>query len=270
MINSPESEKIDIDLKDDNKTSTSRNPGQLRPTRPAPNQINLVELFFYMLKRAWLICLVGLFGALLIGGYTYLFSTPIYQSSATIYIADMNTLSIQDLQLGSSLTVDYTIMANTQNVAMGAMTSLGIEDQMTYQQFLQMINVKNPQDSHMLQITATNPDPVTAADMANAMAEQLQIQIAHIMDTKKPSTVQKALVPRQPVGPNLLKRMAEGFILAAGLVCGIYFFLFLYKDTISSEEDVEKHLGLTVISSIGIGDHNSIYNVPGKKRHKHE
>lgn len=239
-----------------NKPSASRQ-GQAnrRPTEP----INLMELCLYMLKHAWAICLAGLIGALLAGLYTYSYITPTYTSSATIYIADMNTLSIQDLQIGSALTVDYTIMANTQNVATGAMTALGIEDQMTYQEFLSMVNVTNPTDSHMLVITATNVDPLMAADIANAMAEQLQNQIATIMDTKKPSTVQKALVPRMPSAPSMKRNMAKGFVFFAGLVCAILCFIYTYKDTISSEKEIERRLGLPVIASIGKGNRDSIY-----------
>ena len=49
-------------------------------------EIDLVELFHTLVKKAWVILICLLVGAIIAGGYTKLFITPQYQASSTIYV----------------------------------------------------------------------------------------------------------------------------------------------------------------------------------------
>ena len=49
-------------------------------------EIDLIELFHVLLKKAWVILLCLIIGAVAAGGYTKLFVTPQYQATSTLYV----------------------------------------------------------------------------------------------------------------------------------------------------------------------------------------
>ena len=69
-------------------------------------EIDLIELFHVLLKKAWVILLCLVIGAVAVGGYTKLFVTPQYQATSTIYVLG-NSVSMSgvDLTLSKQLTV---------------------------------------------------------------------------------------------------------------------------------------------------------------------
>ena len=75
-------------------------------------QIDLLELAYALKKKLWLIILgliVGAFGA---GLYSKILLTPIYKSTAMVYVLSKETTltSLADLQIGSQLTKDYSVL----------------------------------------------------------------------------------------------------------------------------------------------------------------
>lgn len=228
-------------------------------------EIDLVEVFHVLWSKIWLLLASTAVGALVVGLITFFFITPQYEASAIIYILSKTTsiTSLTDLQIGSQLAADFQIIATTREVVETVMGQCGITD--PYEEFVKTIAVSNPADSHMLQITVTNEDPALAAQLSNALAEQLKLQIADVMSTDTPSTVQRAVVPEKPSSPNLLLNCMVGgmvfLVLAAGLVLVQHFM----DDTIKDEEDVQKYLGLNTLAAIPL-DHGQEGGRETKKR----
>lgn len=88
--------------------------------------------------------------------------TPQYTATSMIYILGQTTSisSIDELQLSSALTADFTIMAKSRAVINGVIKEMDLN--MTYDQLKNSVNITNPSDSHILQIEVTNPDPKLA------------------------------------------------------------------------------------------------------------
>lgn len=81
-------------------------------------QIDLLELAYALKKKLWLIILgliVGAFGA---GLYSKILLTPIYKSTAMVYVLSKETTltSLADLQIGSQLTKDYSVLVTSRPV----------------------------------------------------------------------------------------------------------------------------------------------------------
>ena len=79
-------------------------------------QIDLLELAYALKKKLWLIILgliVGAFGA---GLYSKILLTPIYKSTAMVYVLSKETTltSLADLQIGSQLTKDYSVLVTSR------------------------------------------------------------------------------------------------------------------------------------------------------------
>ena len=121
---------------------------------------------------------------------------------------------------------------------------------MDYENLVQIVNVENPDNSSILKISVTSPDPEFAKDVSNKLPEETAEQIAEVMVTDKPSTVEKAVKPVYPISPNLMRNVAKGAILGMALIVVLLCFMFIMDDTIKSEDDMRKYLGINVLAVI--------------------
>ncbi len=230
-------------------------------------EIDLVEVFQLMLKRWWLIIGCAVVFAAAAFGYTKLFVTPQYEASSMIYILSKTTSisSALDLQLGKQLTVDFETLATSRPVVEKVIDELGLDTE--YETLVRSITVSNPTDTQILKLSVRNPEPVLARDISNAMSDATAEQIAAVMVTDKPSTVEEAVVPRYPVSPNVKKNTLIAGLVGALLVMAIILLNYLLDDRIKSEEDIVKYLELNALASIPLnkGEKSSKKKKAGKK-----
>lgn len=212
--------------------------------------IDLMELGLVLLHHWWMLVMGLLIGGILAGCYTVFAITPMYKASSTIYIFNKTTsiTSLTDIQLGSQLTVDFQIIAKSREVLEAVIDDCDL--QMSTGALSGSLTVTNPTDSHMLTITVSNANPELAARIANSMADILRQQVADIMNTDKPSTVERAVVPTRPSSPSLTGNIEKGALVGLVLVLAFLVVRFLLDDTISTEEDVRKYLGLNTLATI--------------------
>ena len=119
----------------------------------------------------------------------------------------------------------------------------------------------------MLRIAVTDADPELAAKISNALADELREEIAEVMNTDRPSTVEKAVVPKKPSSPSVKRNVALGALVLAVLAILIIVIKYLSDDTIKDEDDVRKYLELDTLASFPIlKDKSSIRTKAGKKK----
>lgn len=226
--------------------------GNVQTFNPAAEEdtIDLMELAGVLLRKAWALALAFVIGATAAGVFTKLFITPQYEATSMIYIYTKSTsiTSITDLQIGSQLAVDFQIVGTSREVMDSVISRLGLDTD--YKKLLKSVEISSPSGSHILKIVATNPDPQLAADISNAIADELRARIAAVMNTDEPSTLSRAYVPEYPVSPSMVKNVALGGIGLTFLLAAIFVVAFLLDDTIKNEEDVKKYLGLNVLAEI--------------------
>lgn len=226
--------------------------GNVQTFNPAAEEdtIDLMELAGVLLRKAWALALAFVIGATAAGVFTKLFITPQYEATSMIYIYTKSTsiTSITDLQIGSQLAVDFQIVGTSREVMDSVIARLGLDTD--YKKLLKSVEISSPSGSHILKIVATNPDPQLAADISNAIADELRARIAAVMNTDEPSTLSRAYVPEYPVSPSMVKNVALGGIGLTFLLAAIFVVAFLLDDTIKNEEDVKKYLGLNVLAEI--------------------
>lgn len=221
-----------------------------RSSRQEEMEIDLLELFHVLLRKVWLILICLVAGAVIVGGYTRFLITPQYSASATIYILSNTTsiTSVADLQLGTELTGDFAEIARTRSVVNAVIDEVGLDE--SYEGLLSRLSTTNPSGTHLLKLTATDPDPQRAADIANAYAQVMASQIADIMNTDEPNIAEEAVKPSAPASPNLLKNTALGGLAGAFLACLVIFIQFMMNDTIQTEEDVRKYLDINTLAAM--------------------
>ena len=217
-------------------------------------EIDLGSLFAALLRKWWLFIIGGVVAGLLAFIGTQLFITPMYQSKAMLYILSSTTsvTSFADLQLSTELTADFEVIATSNPVLDAAKKRIKKEDNISLsrKKIKEMLTVTNTSDTRILNIIATDSDPVRACSVANAVAEETAEQMAYIMKSGPPTTVEQAEVAKSQISPSVKKNTALG-ILAGLVLVGLYLvILFIRNDNIKTEEDVEKYLGLSTLAVI--------------------
>lgn len=214
--------------------------------------IDLLELMYRLLDSWKLIVCLALIGAIIAGVCTVFLITPMYQSTSTIYVLSRkdSAINMSDLQIGTALTNDYIKVFSMWEVHEQVISSLNLP--YSYSQMRSMLSVKNDNNTRMLDITITSPDPQEAAAIANEYAKVASQYIADTMATDKPSLMSAALVPSNPVSPSKTRNVLLGFLAGIVLAAGYVVIRMLSDDTIKTAEDIRKYTGLVTLALVPV------------------
>lgn len=213
-------------------------------------EIDLLELFRALKRRIWMI----LAAAVVVGGIAGAFSkfvlTPQFQSTSMVYILSKETTltSLADLQIGSQLTQDYKIIVTSRPVLEDVIGQLSLD--LEYEDLKEKITINNPKDTRILSITAQDPDPKLAKEITDAVAKTSSEYIGDIMEMVPPKIIEKGVVATRKSSPSNSKNALIGAALGVIAVCGITVLEVILNDTVRTEEDVSRYLGISVLASV--------------------
>lgn len=234
-------------------------------------EIDLLELFRALKRRIWMI----LAAAVVVGGIAGAFSkfvlTPQFQSTSMVYILSKETTltSLADLQIGSQLTQDYKIIVTSRPVLEDVIEQLSLN--LEYEHLKEKITINNPKDTRILSITAQDPDPKLAKEITDAVAKTSSEYIGDIMEMVPPKIIEKGVVATRKSSPSNSKNALIGAALGVIAVCGITVLEVILNDTVRTEEDVSRYLGISVLASVPArgseisGDGKSVHRRQKKK-----
>ncbi len=214
-------------------------------------EIDVLELFHVLLNKFWIILLAGIIAGLAFIGGTILFITPQYESTTKMYVLskqDNNTLTQQDMQTSLSLTKDYAELIKSRTVTEGVIAQLNLD--LTHEDFLKKMTVDSATDTRILSITVEDPDPYEACEIANAIRDVAANHIKNVMDIDAVNVVETANIPEQKSSPSITKNGIIGGFLGVLLSVVIILIAYISNDTVKTQEDVEKYLGLSILGTI--------------------
>ena len=202
-----------------------------------------------LLEKIHWIVLAALIGAAGMWFYTARMVTPIYQATSKIYIAGSDTtISLSDLQLGSTLATDYQEVFRIWHIH--EMVDERLDLDYSYSKLSDMVTVNNPSGSHFLYIHVRSSDPEEARLLADTYAEVVQEYISVRMELRKPQILEKARLPYAPIFPDVRGSVLRGFLVGGfGMLVILVFFL-LMDDRIRSSEDILKAVDLPTFGHI--------------------
>ena len=217
-------------------------------------EIDLKELFFALLNKWHLICLSAFLCALIGLLSAMFFMDEKFESKTSIYIYNQQSenMTYNDLQTGSTLTKDYEVLVKGRTVLESAVEGLNLD--LTYEQINSMVTVTVPTSTRIVEITVESTDPYLSRDMADAIREIASKNIAEVMGVDAVNVVETANLPERKSSPSISKFTVLGGMAGGVLACGIVVILFLLNDTIRTQDDVEKYLGLSTLGIIPMDD----------------
>lgn len=216
-------------------------------------EIDLVELFYVLKEKILVILFTTFVLAAACGCFSKFFISPIYSSTSKLYILTQSTslTSLADIQVGTSLTLDYMELIKSRPVVEGVINNLKLD--MTYEEMLKKIEIGNPTNTRILSITVEDKDARLAKEIVDEFASVSIDRISEIMATDKPNVVEEGHIAEKPVKPSIQKNTAIGALIGLFVSCAFIIILHLMDDTIRSSDDMEKYLGLNTLAMIPMG-----------------
>ncbi|MDF2589532.1 MAG: protein-tyrosine kinase [Anaerocolumna sp.] len=231
-------------------------------------EIDLRELWRVVKRKIWLVAASGFLLALAAFLISKFILTPQYESTTKIYVLNKQdnstAITYSDLQSGTQLTKDYMTLVTSRPVTEQVIKDLGLD--MKHKDMAEIIKVSNPQDTRILSITVTYSDPFLAKKIADAVREAAAVHIKAVMNIEQVSIVEDANIPDEASSPNTMRNTLIGGVVGLFLAAGIVILIHILDDSIKTPDDIERYLGLSVLSSIPI--QGSLKAVKKKAKHK--
>ncbi len=245
-----------------------QNPSSSLETTEKENQstlnIDFRGIIATILYRWWVIVCVMILTVVAAFLFSY-FQKPIYASSAKLFITGMpvNSTELSPSQGTQSTAVsiakslqDMVKDRDILNEVSDSLESMGIvnpetEKKYTYSELLSAVTVVYSSDKpQILTINVTSTDRNQSREIANKVQEIASKKLTEISGTRV--NIGNTAGTGSRTNDNMLRNMV--IALLAGALIGVIGVLISYfaDDKIKNAEDVEKHLGLSVLGQIPV------------------
>lgn len=239
--------------------------------KPAPSRAvgsTDIDLYYLIkvLKKWWkLIVALTVTAALVSGLYSYLVLKPVYRASTLLMVTVASErLQVSPQQLNRNQNADgasapmpvltmntYLGQLESEVVMKRVMESTGIPG-LSIGGLMSMTDASIVKDSNLITLEVENNDPVKAALIANAIAEQYLKLMDELMFSSV-VVISPANVPTGPFKPNKNMNIALAFLTGLMISVLLAFLLEFLDNTLKTVEDIDQVLDLPVLAVIPIG-----------------
>ena len=204
-------------------------------------------------KRLGLIISLTLGAAIISGIFTSFFITPIYRANSQFLVNQNQSttqVELNEIRTNVELINTYSVIIRSNRILNEVVDELQLT--ISAGALAEKISVSSEGGSQVVTVTATDPDPAMAVDLANVTVEVFQDQIDELMNVDNVNILNPAVLSANPtpVSPNLVMNIAIAFVLGGMAGVGLAFLLEYLDTTVKTEDDVEKIVGLPVIGII--------------------
>lgn len=215
--------------------------------------LDLRDIYDVIRKRIWLIVAVTLTATILSGILSFFVIKPTYEASTSVIIGKMpNTedskLQYNDVMMYQNLVKTYVEIAKARTVSENAIKAIGLD--MKPEDLMGSISATPVANTQMLKIKVSAKSPEDAKKITNAVTEAFINEAMVQFPSGTVKIMDPAVVPEHPSKPNKKLNVAIAFFLGLMVSAGIVFLIEYMDNTIKTENDVEKYIGLPVIGMI--------------------
>lgn len=217
-------------------------------------EFDLVELLLFIKKKLVIVLLVAALFATAGYAYAKFMTTPVYTADARLHVFRENeqAMDVYSMQVVTALRKDVAILATGRNISQQVVEQLDLS--INPDSLSNRIQVHTEESTRVLDITFQDTNPQRAADILNAICDITKAEMAKLMNEDVVKVVYYAEVPTYPSSASAASKALLFGVVGLVLVLLVLIVVFLMDDTIHTEEDAERYLGLSVLSSIPISE----------------
>lgn len=212
-------------------------------------EFDLLQLISHLLKRAWIIVLVMAIFAGAAFGISKKNEVPKYTANCRVFVyraeADAN---YNDVLTSLYLLKDCSVIVKGRSVSKQVVENLDIN--VHHNTVSSSLKVSYEDDTHVLDLSYTDTNPKRAAAILNEICVVAGPEISKHMKNVSFTVMDTAEVPTAPTAGTTTRDTILGAAIGMVLSAAVLVVLFLLDDTIRSEDDVERYLGLSTLTAV--------------------
>lgn len=215
-------------------------------------EIDLFEILS-LLKSHWLVIVFVtiIFGAIGYAGTEFLL-TPQYEASVNMIVntrADnTTTVSNDNISSAKSLVSTYAIIIKGNTVLNDVIDRLNLD--MDYEELSAKVNVSAIDDTQVMKISVTDPDPSLAKQIVAEIARLSPQEIIDAVEAGSCKVISRVTATDEPISPSKTKNTAIAALLGMVIVVAIIVIRDFISNYIVDDNDIQKYLDLPVLGVI--------------------
>ena len=215
--------------------------------------IDLREYFGIIKKRFWIIALITVIAAVVSGIISFFMLKPVYEAKSTLIVnteknEETQMITGDQFSVTQKLAVTYGEIIKSRAVLEDVIKNLKLDNE--YEDLANKVTVSPVKDTQIISISVQDTNKQKARDIANEIPKVFEKEAKRITKANDVQVIDKATLPKNPIKPNKVMNVLIAFVL--GTMIGLFVvFLIEYLDNkMKTPQDIEKHLGLSVIGVI--------------------
>lgn len=219
--------------------------------------MELKEYMHILRKRFWIIVAFVVVACIGAGVKNYFFTVPVYEANAKLIVNQAyNAEGFPNLDIGSiqsNIKVINSYIEIIKSPAILDKVSAKYPDLgMSGSQLGQNIQVTAAKESQVMSLTAIGISSEKAAKTVNAVAKVFKSQIPAIMKVDNVTILSEAKTTdsSRPINVNPSLNILVSFLVGLLLAIGFVFLLEYLDDTLKTEDELEKELGIPALAVI--------------------
>ncbi len=184
-------------------------------------EIDLLELFRALWRKALLIILVAVIAASAVFAYTLFFVEPSYDAKASIFVNNSSfsfgatsfSITSSELSASNSLVSTYIYILNSRTTLEDVIAKGNLN--YTYEDLSKMITSSPVTGTAAFDVIVRTANPIESEKIANLICQVLPERIAEIVDGSSVRIVDYAIVPAHRAAPSYTKNTIIGFLAGA-------------------------------------------------------
>lgn len=215
--------------------------------------IDLKEIIKVLLKKWWVITLATACGVAIAMLISTFLLTPMFSARVSLYVSNISenttaNLNINDITASQKMV--NTCIAITKSESL--LNEVAFRDGTDYSkaQLLSMTKSMAVNNTELLEIVVTTPDPIVSARIANTYLQVLPGIVEKIINGGLVSPLDKSVPPSLPSFPNIPLNSAIGGLLGLMLSILALFLIKIIDARVEGEEDLQKHYDIPILGVI--------------------
>ncbi len=205
-------------------------------------------------KRAWIIFISSMLGALFLCFIAAKVITPKYSAFIMMYVNNSYTsesstsITSSDITASQKLAETYSVLLTRYELLSQVIEETGVS--YSYETLSGMISIRVVDDTEIIEVTVISTDAEEAALIAQSIAENAPSFIMNIVSGSSVKIVENARVTTGKTSPNIAKYTAAGFAIGFVISCAVIILLVVLKNGLTVEEQIRQYMKRPVLAVI--------------------
>ena len=250
-------------------------------------ELDIRDIVSYLFTKIWIIILVAVC-AVVFAFLLTSFKTPMYTSTTKTMLINKSTtsstidgnLNVSDLSAATYLTKmsseiftsdafasEVEVLLNNDKESFTKILGYTYDEEgnaipvsfkmyyggdISYRTIKNSLSVRSNEDTCAVTLSSTTLDPVLSRIIVRAsyMCMQDYINDNFKVDTISVGRIDYESIPGSPSNINYFRDMFISAVIAIIAICAILLAFYIFDDKIKTPDDIEKHLGLSVLGEI--------------------